>query len=35
MILEHLCEMELGYRGQFELVQPYGGEEGPGYGEGD
>jgi hypothetical protein len=34
MILEHLCEMELGYRGPFELVKPYGGEEGSGYGEG-
>lgn len=35
MILEHLCEMELAYRGPFELVKPYGGEEGSGYGEGD
>jgi hypothetical protein len=35
MILEHLCEMELAYRGSFELVKPYGGEEGSGYGEGD
>lgn len=35
MILEHVCEMQLGYRGPFELVKPYGGEEGSGYGEGD
>lgn len=35
MILERLCEMELAYRGLFELVKPYGGEEGSGYGEGD
>lgn len=35
MILEHLCEMELAYRGPFALVKPYGGEEGSGYGEGD
>jgi len=27
--------MELAYRGPFELVKPYGGEEGSGYGEGD
>ncbi|TMF68780.1 MAG: DUF3237 domain-containing protein [Chloroflexi bacterium] len=35
MILERLCEMELAYRGPFELVKPYGGEEGSGYGEGE
>ncbi|MDQ6876444.1 MAG: DUF3237 domain-containing protein [Candidatus Dormibacteraeota bacterium] len=35
MILEHLCEMELAYRGPFELVKPYGGEEGSAYGEGE
>jgi hypothetical protein len=35
MVLEHLCDMELAYRGPFELVQPYGGEEGSGYGAGD
>jgi hypothetical protein len=35
MILERLCEMELGYTGPFELVKPYGGEEGSGYGVGD
>lgn len=35
MILEHLCDMDLGYKDQFQLVKPYGGEEGSGYGEGD
>ena len=35
MILERLCEMELAYRGPFELVKPYGGEEDSGYGEGE
>lgn len=39
MRLEHLCDMELVYReesfGKFVLVQPYGGTEGRGYGEGD
>lgn len=47
MRLEPLCEMELVYRqeafyaksaimdGKFVLIQPYGGEEGSGYGEGD
>ena len=41
MRLEHVCDMELVYReepiysGMFLLVQPYGGEAGTGYGEGD
>jgi hypothetical protein len=41
MRLEHLCDLELTYRGMpalgvdFVLVRPYGTEEGAGYGEGD
>jgi hypothetical protein len=35
MRLEHLCDMDLGYTTEFFLVQPYGGEEGSAYGEGD
>ena len=35
MRLEPLCEVELGYTSEFILVQPYGGEEGSGYGEGE
>lgn len=35
MRLEILCEMDLGYTTEFFLVQPYGGEEGSAYGEGD
>ena len=35
MILEHLCDMELGYKDQFQLIKPFGGEEGSGYGEGE
>ena len=41
MRLEHLCDLELIYREmpglgtKFVLVQPYGTEEGSGYGEGD
>ena len=41
MRLEHLCDMELVYQqttlldDKFVLVQPYGGQEGTGYGEGD
>ena len=41
MRLEHLCDLELIYRElpgldtKFVLVQPYGSEEGTGYGEGD
>jgi len=43
MRLESVCEMELSYRdielgdwtGNFAMVQPYGGEEGSAYGEGD
>jgi hypothetical protein len=41
MQLEYLCDMELVYRPdpltgeQFTMVQPYGGEEGSAYGEGD
>lgn len=34
MRLEHLCEMELAYQGDFLLVRPYGGEEGTGFGSG-
>jgi hypothetical protein len=34
MRLERLCEMRWAYRDGFELVKPYGGEEGLGYGEG-
>jgi hypothetical protein len=40
--LKHLCELDLAYRldddfldDGFDLVQPYGTEEGTGYGEGD
>lgn len=41
MRLEYVCDMELAYReeptygGKFLVVQPYGSEEGTGYGEGD
>ena len=35
MRLEHLCDMELTYQGGFTLVQPYGGEEGAGFGIGE
>lgn len=41
MKLEYLCEMKFSYRnepvygGKFVLVQPFGSEEGTGYGEGD
>jgi hypothetical protein len=35
MRLENLCDMDLGYTTEFFLVQPYGGEEGTAYGEGD
>jgi hypothetical protein len=35
MRLEHFCDMDLGYTTDFFLVQPYGGEEGSAYGEGD
>jgi hypothetical protein len=35
MRLEHLCDMDLGYTTEFFLVQPYGGEEGTAYGEGN
>jgi hypothetical protein len=33
MRLEHLCDVALGYTSDFTLVQPYGGEQGAGYGE--
>ena len=33
MRLEHVCDIALGYRDDFVLVRPYGGEEGAGYGE--
>src|SRR5579862_3116375 len=33
--LEHLCDMELAYQGSFTLLQPYGGEEGRGFGSGE
>jgi hypothetical protein len=33
--LEHLCDMELEYTGGLTLLQPYGGEEGRGFGSGD
>lgn len=35
MRLEHLCDFDLAYTTDFLLVQPFGGEEGAGYGEGD
>jgi hypothetical protein len=35
MRLDPLCEFELRYTSEFVLVQPYGTEEGSGYGEGD
>jgi len=41
MQLEFICDMELAYRddpltgAKFQLVRPYGSEEGTGYGEGD
>ena len=42
MRLDHLCDLELAYRDDddfldegFDLVRPYGTEEGTGYGEGD
>lgn len=41
MLLEFICDMELAYReepltgAKFQLVRPYGNEEGTGYGEGD
>jgi hypothetical protein len=35
MRLEQLCDMDLAYTTEFFLVQPYGGEEGSAYGEGD
>lgn len=35
MRLEHLADLELSYSTEFLLVQPYGGEEGSGYGEGE
>jgi len=34
MRLEHVCDMELSYQGAFTLVQPYGGQEGAGFGIG-
>src|SRR5260370_33344574 len=34
MRLEHVCDMELAYVGAFTLVQPYGGQEGAGFGVG-
>jgi hypothetical protein len=34
MKLERVCEMRWAYREGFDLVKPYGGEEGLGYGEG-
>ncbi len=34
MRLEHLCDMELSYQGAFTLVQPYGSQEGAGFGIG-
>jgi hypothetical protein len=34
MRLEHLCDMELAYQGVFTLVQPYGSQEGAGFGIG-
>ena len=34
MRLEHLCDMELAYQGDFLLVRPYGGEEGTAFGSG-
>jgi hypothetical protein len=35
MRLEHLCDVELAYQGGFNVVRPYGGEEGTGFGAGD
>ncbi len=35
MRLEQLADLELSYTTEFLLVQPYGGEEGSGYGEGE
>lgn len=35
MRLDHMCDMELTYRGPIVWVQPYGSEEGSAYGEGD
>ena len=35
MRLEHLCDVELEYRGGFTLVQPYNSEEGSGFGMGE
>ena len=35
MRLEHLCDMALTYRAGSVWIQPYGGAEGRGYGEGD
>jgi hypothetical protein len=34
MRLEHVCDMELTYAGAFTLVQPYGSQEGSGFGVG-
>jgi hypothetical protein len=34
MRLEHLCDMELAYEGNFLLIKPYGTEEGTGFGRG-
>lgn len=34
MRLEHVCDMELAYQGAFSLVQPYGNQEGAGFGIG-
>lgn len=34
MRLEHVCDMELAYQGVFTLVQPYGSQEGAGFGLG-
>src|SRR5687767_13452436 len=34
MRLEHLCDVELAYQGNFLLIKPYGGEEGTGFGSG-
>lgn len=35
MRLEWLCDMNLAYRTEITMVQPYGSEEGSAYGEGD
>ncbi len=35
MRIRHVCLMDLGYEGRFQLVRPIGTEEGLGYGQGD